>query len=139
MRWRALLLLLLALLLPVRGALAAAMLCAVPTSATQAAGLIDAPPAGPDHHCHVMAQAEAGDGGDTVGPAEPSVPSAASGHGAGPTGCHACAGNCCLTALAATPRAVALPVAPAAAAFPALSVPVERFLADGQDRPPRRC
>lgn len=130
------LLLLLAVLLPVRGAVAAAMLC---------------PPAGVGmneprmgHHgpgAHAMAHH-----GDMA------VPHAADGtaqHDDGPSldgdedtssvqdKCTLCAAFCSFTPLVNSASGIVMPHVLAAAAFPPLSAPAPSFLSDGQERPPR--
>ncbi len=119
------LILLLAVLLPVRGVLAAALLCApapAPVAehdvahahAHEQGAVADA---APGHHAH---------GGD--------------GHGsqhAGHQACTHCAAFCSLTPLAATGQPPVPAVALPAASFPALPPQAVRFERDGPERPPR--
>ena len=112
---RIVLLVLLAVLVPVRGAMAAAMLC--PSGA--GAGTSNAV-AVHHHHGSDAAAAEA----------QP----AASDH---PTTCHFCASGCCMATLPGAVPSVAEPGLTAAITFPAVSAPVAPFQSDGQDRPPR--
>lgn len=146
---RIFLLVLLALLLPVRGAVAATMVCA---TAGQAGGLAASAAHGPlglhtdgagpaaghlqhavhaasDHpvqHLHAGAADGAMDGA-VDGASE----------GAGSDSCPICASGCGLTALlTAVPCTVGEPLA-AQAPFPGVAVPALDFQLDGLDRPPR--
>jgi len=111
------LLVLLAVLLPVRGALGATMLCPPAMNA-----------AGHDEHEH----ADHLHAGHEVGP------SAASGHPTdGLDKCSLCCDFCSMTTLPS--RLAVLPPVPdfATLSFPDLSAPVPSFLSEGQERPPR--
>lgn len=115
-----------ALLLPLRDAVAATMRCAVPPAA---AGTVqaDAPPQAVRHalpSCHEEAGAAV---------EEEQAPD----EGASPGACPVCASGCHAAALTlAAPRVPgALPRT--AAAFPPLHVPAPAFEADGPERPPR--
>lgn len=149
------LLLLLAALLPIRGAVAAAMLCppgghgmvaqqprgstAGPSPADQAgmphaamAHAASAPhhhAAGPAAAAHTLATASA------PIPAPPPVDHA---HGAGDT-CHLCAAFCSLTPLLSDLPRLPEPQAGASVRFPAFSAPAPRFQSGGPERPPRTC
>jgi hypothetical protein len=116
------LILLLAVLLPVRGALAAAMLCApAPVPATSA-----------------QAHAEHGHHGNAhEAAATPAPEHTAHGEHAGHKACTQCAAFCSLTPLAETGRAPLDAVALPAASFPPLAAPAVRFERDGPERPPR--
>jgi hypothetical protein len=117
------LILLLAVLLPVRGALAAAMLCApAPVAAAQAHG----EHAEHGHHGHAHEAA-----------ADPAPEHAAHGEHAGHKACTQCAAFCSLTPLAETGRAPPDAVALPAASFPPLATQAVRFERDGPERPPR--
>lgn len=109
-RARVWLLLFLAVLLPVRGAVAAAMLCAL------------APPA---QHGQ-MQHAEGHGGHHHQGSATPAADK-----------CNLCAASCGLTPLPSQPPSVAAPLEGAAASFPEIDAPPVSFLSDGQERPPR--
>jgi hypothetical protein len=136
---RTFLLVLLTVLLPIRGGLAAAMLCPGDAAALHAAAdgsqAAPSPHAGhgmdaPDvaHHAahHAATQGDApGDAPDCATPA---------GHA---TACQFCAGGCCVTPLACAPPTVAGTGLGTAAVFPALTVRVTARVPDGQDRPPR--
>jgi hypothetical protein len=121
------LLLLLAVLLPVRGAVAAAMLCPVGSSGMQSevlgehAGHHDMDHDGTGHR-------EAGH--DHVGHHED--------HDHGTTDkCNMCSAFCSLTPLLSDVPAIPEPGALPAIKFPDFSTPAPSFLSDGQERPPR--
>ncbi len=117
-RARLWLLLFLAVLLPVRGAVAAAMLCAMPIPAPQA----------PGHHAPALHAAE---GHAHHAHQAPESQAVADGK------CNLCAASCGLTPLPSSAPAVAEPPARAAAAFPEIEAAPASFLADGPERPPR--
>lgn len=131
---RTFILVLLTVLLPFRGAVAAAMLCPSGT-ATAGAEVNDAHGAhGVQSEHSAAAQPEAihdhsnhahGDASDET----------SGGH---ETGCQFCAGGgCCVTPLAFAPPSVGLPGLVAATTFPLFTARVTAFYPDGQDRPPR--
>lgn len=135
------LLLLLAVLLPVRGAVAAAMLCA-PADV----GPPGEPRMGAQHPAHAMghhAMGHHGDGAD----AHAAHPAVLHGDGLSSGGdpdvsspqdrCTLCAAFCSLTPLVGSAPGLFVPQVLPAASFPALSAPVPTFLSDGQERPPR--
>lgn len=141
------LLVLLAALLPIRGAAAAAMLC-LPTaeggsdtvlmagSGTGHAQVHASAHASHQHESqhehehehdgHLMAQAD----GDAVG-------SASGGHHDGGGKCNLCCGFCSMTPMLSTPPSVPAPVHLTSVSFPDLCAPAPSFLSDGQERPPR--
>ncbi|WP_326538026.1 hypothetical protein [Pseudorhodoferax sp.] len=116
------LILLLAVLLPVRGALAAAMLCA-PAPAPAAAH--EAPHGHAHEHGAVAEEAPQHAGHDQ-----------GSQH-AGHPACTHCAAFCSLTPLADTGQAALPDIALPAASFPPLAAQAVRFERDGPERPPR--
>lgn len=121
------LLLFLALLLPLRGAVASAMLCG--------AGL---PPAAAHAHHHAQQApdgAAAGHGAEHHHAHHAPAPT----HDAQPAAdtCNLCAASCGLTPLPSAPPAVLAPPEGAAAPFPEVDAPPASFLSDGQERPPR--
>ena len=127
------LVLLSALLLPVRGVLAAAMLCPPAGVGTQAELRLE------DHraagHAH-GAEADAA----THDHAHHHADGATQGHDASPTGqdrCNQCSAFCSVTPLVDTTPPSCGPPAAAAARFPALTVPAPHFVAGGPERPPR--
>lgn len=117
------LLVLLAFALPVRGAMAAAMVCA-PAAVHEHAVGFTGHAHGQAHHADSAAHAHAGQGHD-----------ATAGHDTADK-CSACA-SCC----AATPPLVAgfalAQAPPAATQFPEHRAPAAEFLSAGQERPPR--
>jgi len=58
----------------------------------------------------------------------------ATGH---PPACEGCAGTCCMTPLAFAPPSVQATVLTTSVLFPVLAVPIPDFYSGGQDRPPR--
>jgi hypothetical protein len=138
--WRICFLLLLAVLLPVRGAVAAAMLCPVAGSGAQMelpmvgqsaghaamdAAMLHDHPGGHDHaggHGHAA---------DASADGHPSHDHAAS------DGCNACSAYCSLTPLVSSPPTLAEPLDPTAVKFSDLSAPPPSFVSGGQERPPR--
>lgn len=119
------LLVLLAVLLPVRGAMAAAMACPpggmpAPQASAQAA----------DHghgaHAHDEAAHAPHDGAPADHAAAP-----------GPDLCSMCSASCSTPPVPSAAAGLGAPVECRAAAFPDLLVPAPTFESGGQDRPPR--
>lgn len=125
--WRIWLLLLMAVLLPLRGAIAAAMLCPGAMPARSASAQATEPPP-----CH-------GEAMDATSP--PSADHAAlNAHGAAaPEGCNLCAAYCSLTPMPHEPLGVAEPPGLAHSHAPAPAERTARYVCGGQDRPPRSC
>lgn len=125
--FRAWLLLLLVVLLPVRGALAAGMFCpgGAPAQARQAA------------HAHVHADADATHGAhahhDEASHGQPAEPQDQAG---GTDPCNLCAAFCSLTAAVGAGLSLRGPP-PAAMLVTHLELPRASFVPDGQERPPR--
>lgn len=134
------LLLLLAVLLPVRGAVAATMLCSVGGMRMQTNVNVGAQPAAhaamaQGHHQH-----RAGHHGHHAG-ATADIAQAADPAGqdrAAADKCNLCSASCSLTPLVSALPTLAEPLA-ANVEFSALSAPPPQFFSDGQDRPPRTC
>jgi hypothetical protein len=127
-RVRVWLLVLLAALLPVRGAMAGALLCPPESAATSSAA------SATHHHVATHGDAQAHDHAQPV--------HAAGGHHdhAGQLQqdkCNLCSAFCSLTPLLSAVPGVVLPRDLAYALLPELGAPVARFLSDGQERPPR--
>lgn len=126
------LLLLLAVLLPIRGAMAAAMLCP-PAGVGSQAEVVSADHHALGHHgvvgdmgAHHHAQSDNGSHGNEDG-----APLIAQDQ------CNLCSAFCSVTPLVdSSPAAFAVHQL-ASASFPALSAPAPTFLSDGQERPPR--
>jgi hypothetical protein len=135
---RLLLLVLLAVLLPVRGALAAVMLCPPAGVVMQADG--PAPHASTGHHGHAHADAPL-DAAAAVHAHHHAEHGGEPGHGDASTSasdkCNVCAASCAMTPLAASAPALLAGPDPAPVVFPALRVPPLGFVSGGQDRPPR--
>ncbi len=131
---RLVILILLAFLLPVRGAVAAAMLCPAGEDATAAAVAVGH--GQHDRHVHddPGMHADRSAAHTDAGTDAPGGESAAGTHS---NTCHFCASGCCVTPLGAAPSTVASPLVTASVTFPALRAPVPVFHSDGQDRPPR--
>lgn len=113
-------LLLLAVLLPLRGAVAAAMLCPVGSAGVQSE-LRVAEHAG---HEGMDPHETAHDGGHEHGTVDK---------------CNMCSAFCSLTPLASDAPQLPEPAALAGIRFPGFSTPAPSFLSDGQERPPRTC
>lgn len=126
---RVLILALLALMLPVRGVMAAAMLCPPSAGAEHAGHAMHAPADATHDHRH-------GDG-HVAADAGTGAHDAAADDAAGPDTCNLCSACCSVP-----PLAPAVPTVPAAhpateAAFPAPLVQSPSFIPDGPERPPR--
>ncbi len=127
--WRWFLIVVLALLLPLRGAVAGAMLCAPAGHGDAAHAHHDAGPA--DHGAHDAHETH--DAQDTH-----EMDDAHDVHQAGDgETCNACASYCSLTPLASAPPHVRAPGVAATLSYPAWSAPSPSFLRGGQERPPR--
>jgi len=126
---RTLLLVMLVVLLPIRGAVAAAMLC--PPSA-----------AGMDHHT-MMAAADHDGHGDhqhadhSANPHDSSRSGIADHHAGGFEKCNLCCDFCSITPLLSALPSVPTPQDLSSVSFPALFAPAPSFVSDGQERPPR--
>jgi hypothetical protein len=128
-RFRVWMLVLLAVLLPMRGAMAAAMLCAPSSPGVTAQAPLpqhsdshhdDSGHAGHDHAQHE----HAGGAHDHHAAASQDK-------------CNLCSATCSLTPLLNHIAGVALPSNLQTASFPAFAAPAPSFLSDGQERPPR--
>ena len=129
------LLIVLSVLLPVRAAVAAAMLCPVGSSGMQSELRVH--PAGHEAMDHALAHEPAS------GHHDPSHDHAAAadhehakGHGASDH-CNACSAYCSMTPLLSEVASLPIPLDPPGIKFPDLSSPAPTFLSDGQERPPR--
>jgi hypothetical protein len=128
------LVLLLAVLLPVRGAVAATMLCPIAGSGSQVELRVELDSSvhqAIDHSIATNHEAAHGaqhehDGGHHD--------HAASGQ---PDKCNMCSAFCSVTPLVNTSPAILPPVDAANTVFPAFSAPAPSFFSDGQERPPR--
>lgn len=126
-------LMLLAVMLPVRGVMAAAMLCP--------------PQAGAAGDARAMPMFDDGAGGDPVqtahdhGGAHHDAGSASSGHHhdgtAGTDTCNLCSACCSVPPLPSAAPVVPLPHDTAATVFPSFAAPAPTFQSEGPERPPR--
>lgn len=115
------LLLLLAVLLPVRGALAVAMACAPMADGGGQVAMAQMA------DCHAMAAEPAAE--------VPADPADQTHHGS----CHLCAAFCSLTPMPADVPGVVASLQVTEAAFPRLHAAAPRYESGGLDRPPRSC
>lgn len=145
---RVLLLVVLAMLLPLRGALAEVAHCVgMPdttpaVAAATASGSTSVSEAEPVHHDHghdnhtSTAEPELGMSAD--GAAGATGAAAAHDHLAGSVDkCHLCTASCASTPFMSTPPTLAEPMPVAAARYPSLTAPVPSHPSEGQERPPR--
>lgn len=114
------LLLVIAVLLPIRGAVAAVMPCPLPSPGAQAQ--VQATPAMHEEMGHAMAHDDHHHEGDDPG---------------APDNCNLCTASCGLTPLAGGVPMVVAPLDLMTVAFPDFSVPPPSFVSGGQERPPR--
>lgn len=131
---RLFILILLSVLLPVRGALAATMLCPQ-GEATSTAVVV----AGHEHHelqSHPAVHADHSAAHHHAGEAASGEESPSGEH---PTTCNFCASGCCMASIVGVLPSVASPGPTASVAFPMLTAPAPAFQSGGQDRPPRTC
>lgn len=127
-------LLLLAVLLPVRGAVAAAMLCPVAGSGAQMELAMGPHVAGHEAMDHVMAHDHAGGHGPASGASGDGDP----GHDhASPEGCNVCSAYCSLTPFVSNVPTLPEPLGLTDVGFTDLSAPPPSFVSEGQERPPR--
>ena len=132
---RILILVLMSILLPMRGVLAATMMC--PGGEGPDAAVVVAEPG---HHGHPEMQADHemhADHSQVHHHAGEGVPDDESSSGEHSTTCHFCASGCCMASIVGTVTSPRQPRLTSSATFPALSAPVAAFQSDGQDRPPR--
>jgi hypothetical protein len=128
---RLILLVLLALLLPIRGALGAAMMCPEGNPSTVSA----AATAHPSGHHHHPAQDESQTAHHHGQPSPSHHTHTATTAHAG--GCNNCASCCSVTPLLSALPAIQAPVDVEAMSFPPLLAPAPTFHCDAQERPPR--
>ena len=120
------LLVLLAVLLPVRGAVAAAMLCPM--------GGQYMPTASAEHRQDEHAVAEHH---DHAGHDHPGFEHHTHDHGSAADKCNLCVAFCSVTPLLSEPPAVPAPQVVAAVRFPSYAAAPPSFFSDGEERPPR--
>lgn len=130
------LLVLLAVLLPVRGAVAAAMLC--PPANESGPETVMMTGSGMDHHAmEVVEHASQVHADHQMQHAENSDAPASGGHHDGFGKCNLCCDFCSMTPLVSTPPSMPTPPNLSSVSFPDLPAPTPSFLSDGQERPPR--
>lgn len=131
------LLVLLAVLLPIRGAVAAAMLC--PPASESGLETVMMTGSGMDHHAmDVVQHASHEDADHQMQHAENDSDAPASGgHHDGVGKCNLCCDFCSMTPLLSTLPSVPTPPNLSWVAFPDLFAPSPSFLSEGQERPPR--
>jgi hypothetical protein len=129
---RIFILVLMAILLPIRGAVAATLLCPEAEAPNSTAVV-----AVHEHH-HMQAghemQADHASMRHHVGEGAPNHDSSSGEH---PTTCHFCASGCCMASMVGTVPFFGQPSVTSSVAFPALTAAVPAFQSGGQDRPPR--
>jgi hypothetical protein len=138
--WRICLLLLLAVLLPVRGAVAAAMLCPVAGSGAQLELAMVGQSAGHAAMDAAMSHDHTGghDHASGHGHAADTSADGQAGHDrAASEACNACSAYCSLTPLVSSLPTLAEPLDPTAVKFSDFSAPPPSFVSGGQERPPR--
>ena len=120
------LLVLLAVLLPVRGAMAAAMVC---------------PPAGgkaaPQASLHQAGHGLGDKVHDQAGHSHHEEKAADHSHASGTDKCNMCSASCSTPTVPSSAAGLGAPVELTAAGFPDIIAPEPTFQVDGQDRPPR--
>lgn len=131
------LLVLLAVLLPVRGAVAAAMLC--PPASERSPETVMMTGSGMDHHAMDVAEHASHEHADhQMQHAEDVSDAQASGEHDDATGaCNLCCDFCSMTPLLSTLPSIPTPPNMSSVSFPDLSAPAPSFFSDGQERPPR--
>lgn len=110
---RLVILVMLSILLPIRGAMAATMPC----------------PDG-EHRMH----ADHSSAHHHAGEAAPDVDGTSADH---PAACHFCASGCCMASIVGTVPSLGEPRLTSSVVFPALTARIPAFQSDGQERPPR--
>ena len=129
------LLVLLAVLLPVRGAVAAAMLCPPASSGGQSS--VATAVSDVDHHATGAAGHAEHEHADHQHAGHDADASGTGGHHDGFGKCNLCCDFCSMTPLLSTLPAVPMPPDLASVSFADLLAPAPSFLSDGQERPPR--
>lgn len=136
------LLVLLAVLLPIRGAMAAAMVCSPAMGGTPAAqaghaattGLQAGSPGRAHDHCTLVRPTQSTvAAAATMAAADNADPAGAPAQ----DGCNLCAAACAVPPLPSAPARMAEPADLKAVAPPGVDAPAPSFVSDGQERPPR--
>jgi hypothetical protein len=138
--WRIWLLLLLAVLLPVRGAVAAAMMCPVAGFGVQVELAMGGHSAGHEAMDRAMSHNHSGGHDHASSHGHPNVASddGHPGHDhAVSEGCNACSAYCSVTPLVSAIPTLAEPLGRTTVKFSDFSAPPPSFVSGGQERPPR--
>lgn len=125
---RIIILVLLSILLPVRGAMAATMLC--PDGERMGTAAVAEAVGHDDHSMHAGHTGAHSLDADEAPTTEPSSD-------CHPATCHFCASACCMASMVGTVPPLAEPVAGSSVTFPTLNARIPAFQSDGQERPPR--
>jgi len=128
---------LLVLLLPVRGAVAAGMLCEAEAQHGGSALALQAAAAHGHDHDHALAHAHGHGHEHAQHHAEAGHEAAGHGVAAGGDACSLCAGCCSAAGMVSTLPTVAVADVARAIHFPCLSADAPSFIAAGLERPPR--
>ncbi|KQW37753.1 hypothetical protein [Rhizobacter sp. Root404] len=123
---RIIILVLLSILLPVRGAVAATMLC--PDIEGTLTGAVSA-----EHDDHGL-HADRSLAHHHASEVEPDADSSSADH---PATCHFCASGCCMASILGTVPSLGEPGLTSLVTFPALTTRIPAFQSDGLERPPR--
>lgn len=129
------LLVLLAVLLSVRGAVAAAMPC--PPASEVGQGAVAVAGFETDHHAMDLDDHVVREHADHQGAEHDSDAPGVGGHHDGFGMCNLCCDFCSMTPLLSSPPSVPGPLSLSSVSFPDLFAPAPSFLSDGQERPPR--
>jgi hypothetical protein len=128
---------LLTVLVPVRGVLAAVMPCAPEGTGSRIGSHAEAPAFQTGHLDQRHAEQAADPAADSA--CDPGL-SSHHGHGAsGQDKCDACSASCGGSPLPSAAAGVDEPIALSSVSFPGISARAPSFLSDGQERPPRTC
>jgi hypothetical protein len=129
--FRIFILVLMSLLLPIRGAVAATMLCPEGEGPSTAAVVAEQ-----GHHDmradHEMHADHAASHHHDTGATHDDSSS-----GEHPTNCHFCASGCCMASMVGTAPSLGAACLTSSITVPALTTRIPAFQSDGQDRPPR--
>jgi hypothetical protein len=128
---RIIVLVMLSILLPIRGAVAATMLCP-DGGGTGTAAVV----AGDDHDMRADHQMHA-DHSSAHHHASEEAPNAETTSADHPATCHFCASGCCMASIVGTMPSLGEPNLTSSVIFPALTARIPAFQSDGQERPPR--
>lgn len=128
---RTIILVLLSILLPIRGAVAATMLCPEEEGASTVAMVV-----GHDDHAQQADHQMHADNSPVHHHAGEGAPDDTASHDHPPT-CQFCASGCCMASMVGTVPSLDEPSLTSLVVFPALTARIPAFHSDGQDRPPR--